>query len=133
MTDGAALNTTGQMLECEWATLLDMAPRAGLVVHPAEGKTTQTPMRRMAVGALHGAFQHLVTHRQGKSAADLPVTREAQFRWLLTQEVNGHGGEMRRMTVITGDPGELMLAAPELKLLGFLLVTGETDLGSGLG
>jgi hypothetical protein len=37
------------------------------------------------------------------------------------------------MTVATGDTGQLMLATPELKLLGFLLVTGETDLGSGLG
>lgn len=36
------------------------------------------------------------------------------------------------MTVITGDAGQLMLATPELKLLGFFLVTGETGLGSGL-
>jgi hypothetical protein len=61
------------------------------------------------------------------------VTGEAQLRRLLTQEVDGHRREMGRMTVITGDSGKLMLAAPELKLLGFLLVTGETDLGSGLG
>jgi hypothetical protein len=40
---------------------------------------------------------------------------------------------MRRMTVITGDTSQLMLAPPELKFLGFLLVTGETDLGSDLG
>ena len=40
---------------------------------------------------------------------------------------------MRRMTVVTGDSGQLMLATPELKLLGFLLVTGETDLCSGSG
>jgi hypothetical protein len=40
---------------------------------------------------------------------------------------------MRRMTVIAGGPGQLMLATPELKLLGFLLMTGETNLGSGLG
>jgi hypothetical protein len=121
------------MLEREWSTLLYMAPRAGLVVHPAEGKTTLAPVRRMAVGALYGAFQNLMTYRQGKSASDLPVTGEAQLRCLLTQEVNGHRREMRRMAIVTGNPGELMLAAPELKLLGFLLVTGETDLGSGLG
>ncbi len=72
-------------------------------------------------------------HRQGKSASDLPVTGEAQLRRLLAQEVDGHRRKMRRMTVVTGDSGKLMLATPELKLLGFLLVTGETDLGSGLG
>jgi len=87
----------------------------------------------MAVRTLHGAFQDFVMHRQGKSASDLPVAGEAQLRCLLAQEMDWHGGEMRRMAVVTGDPGELMLAAPELKLLGFLLVTGETDLGSGLG
>jgi len=37
------------------------------------------------------------------------------------------------MTVVAGDPSQLMLATPELKLLGFLLVTGETGLGAGLG
>ena len=37
------------------------------------------------------------------------------------------------MTVVAGDPSQLMLATPGLKLLGFLLVTGETGLGAGLG
>jgi hypothetical protein len=133
MTDRAPLDTTGEMFECERSTFLDMAPYAGLIVYTPQRKTTQTPMRCMAVRALHGAFQHLVTHRQGKSASDLPVTGEAQLRRLLAQEVDGHRREMGCMAVVTGDSGELMLAAPELKLLGFLLVTGETDLGSGLG
>jgi len=133
VTDRAPLDTTGEMFECKWSTFLDMAPCAGLVVYTPQRKTTQAPVRRMAVRALHGAFQHLVTYRQGKSASDLPVTGEAQLRCLLAQEVDGHHREMGRMTVITGNPGELMLATPELKLLGFLLVTGETDLGSGLG
>ena len=133
MTDSASLNATGQMLEREWATLLDMAPRAGLVVHPAEGKTTQTPVRRMAVGALHSTLQDLMAHWQGKSTAGLPVAGKAEIGRLLPQEMDGRSREMRRMTIVTGDPSELMLAAPELKLLGFLLMTGETDLGSGLG
>jgi hypothetical protein len=37
------------------------------------------------------------------------------------------------MAVVTGDTSQLMLATPELKLLRFLPVTGETDLGAGLG
>src|SRR5712691_3722411 len=40
---------------------------------------------------------------------------------------------MRRMTVVAGNPGQLVLATPELKLLGCLLVTGETDLRPSLG
>ncbi len=133
MTTRAPLDPTGEMFECEWPAFLDMTPGARLVVHLPQRKTTRAPVRCMAVRTLHGAFQHFVTYRQGKSASDLPVTGEAQLRGLLAQEVDGHGGEMRRMAVVTGDPGELMLAAPKLKLLGFLLVTGETDLGSGLG
>src|SRR5215470_14817808 len=39
---------------------------------------------------------------------------------------------MRRMTVVTGNPRQLMLTAPELKQLGFLLVTGEAGLRPGL-
>ena len=133
VTDSAPLDATGQMFEHEWSTFLYMAPRAGLVVHTPEGKTTQAPVRRMAVRALHGAFQDFVAHRQGKSASDLPVAGEAQLRRLLPQYVDGYRREMRRMTVVTGDTGELMLATPELKLLGVLLVTGETDLCSGSG
>ena len=133
VTDGAPLDATGKMLERKWSTFLSMALCAGVVVHTPEGKTIETPVRRMAVGALHGAFQDLVVHREGKSASDLLVTGEAQLRRLLPQQVDWHRREMRRMTLITGDTSQLMLATPELKLLGFLLVTGETDLGSGSG
>ena len=63
VTDSAPLEATGQMFEREWSTFLYMAPRAGLVVRTPEGKTTQAPMRRMAVRALHGSFQDLVAHR----------------------------------------------------------------------
>jgi hypothetical protein len=133
VTDRAPLDATGEMFERERSTFLDMAPCTGLVVYSPQRKTTQTPMRCMAVRALHGAFQNLVPYWEGKSASDLAVTGKAQFGRLLTQEVDGHRREMGRMTVITGDSGKLMLATPELKLLGFLLVTGETNLGSGLG
>jgi len=133
MTDRAPLDPTGEMFERERSTFLDMAPCTGLIVYTPQRKTTQAPVWRMAVRTLHGAFQDLVTHWQGKSASDLPVTGEAQLRRLLAQKVDGHRREMRCMTVITGDSGKLMLAAPELKPLGFLLVTGETDLSSGLG
>jgi hypothetical protein len=37
------------------------------------------------------------------------------------------------MAVVTGNPCQLMLAAPELKQLGVLLVTGEADLRPSLG
>ena len=37
------------------------------------------------------------------------------------------------MTVVTGDPGQLVLTAPEVKLLGFLLMTGQTGLRPHLG
>ena len=37
------------------------------------------------------------------------------------------------MAVVTGDSRQRMLATPELKLLGFLLVAGEADLRPGLG
>jgi len=87
----------------------------------------------MAVRTLHGALEDLVAHREGKSASDLPVTGEAELRRLLPQYMDWRCGEMRCMTVVTGDTSQLMLATPELKLLRFLLVTGETDLGSGLG
>jgi len=133
VTDGASLNATGQMLERKWATLLYMAPRAGLVVHPAEGKTTLAPMRRMAVSALHGTLQDLVVHGQGKSTADFPVAGKAEIRRLLPQEMDGRSREMRRMTIVTGDPGQLMLAPPELKLPHFFLVTSETDFSARLG
>ena len=83
VTDRAPLDATGQMFEREWSTFLHMASRASLVVYTPQGKTTQAPMRRMAVRTLHGSFQNLVAHRQGKSAADLPVTGEAQLRCLL--------------------------------------------------
>jgi len=133
VTDRAPLDATGKMFERKGSTFLAMAPRAGLVVHTPEGKTTQAPMRRMAVRALHRSFQDLVAHREGKSAADLLMTGKAEIRCLLPQDVDRHRWEMRRMTVVTGDTSQLMLAPPELKLLGFLLVTGETDLRSGLG
>jgi len=83
VTDRAPLDATGQMFEREWPTFLHMAPRAGLIVHSPQGKTTQAPMRCMAVRTLHGTLQDLVAHREGKSAADLPVTGEAQLRCLL--------------------------------------------------
>ena len=85
MADSAPLDATSQMFEGEWSAFFYMAPRAGLVVHPPQGKTTQAPMRRMAVRALHGAFQDFVAHRQGKSAFDLPVAGEAELRRLLPQ------------------------------------------------
>ena len=87
----------------------------------------------MTVSALHGTLQDLVVHWQGKSATDLPVAGKAEIRRLLPQEMDGRSREMRRMTIIAGGPGQLMLATPELKALGFLLVTDETDIGSGLG
>jgi len=85
VTARAPLDTTGKVFKGEWAAFLDMAPRAGLVVHTPEGKTTLTPMWRMAVSAAQGAFQNLVAHRQGKSASHLPVTREAQLWRFLPQ------------------------------------------------
>jgi hypothetical protein len=133
VTDGASLNATGQMLKREWATLLYMAPRAGLVVHPAEGKTTLAPMRRMAVSALHSTLQDLMAHGQGKSTADLPVTGKAEIGRLLPQEMDRRSREMRRMTIVTGDPSQLMRAPPELKPLHVFLVTGETDRSARLG
>ena len=133
VTDGASLNATGQMLEREWSPLLDMAARAGLVVHPAEGKTTLAAVRCMAVSALHGTLQDLVVHWQGKSTADLPVAGKAEIRRLLPQEMDGRSREMRRMTIVTGDPGQLMLAPAELKLLHFFLVTAETGARACLG
>ena len=83
VADSAPLDATGQMFEGKWSAFFSMAPRAGLVVHPPQGKTTQTPVRRMAIRTLYGALQDLVAHRQGKSAADLLVTGEAQIRSLL--------------------------------------------------
>ena len=133
MTARASLNTTGQMFKGEWAAFLDMAPSAGLVLYTAEGKTTQAPMGRMTVSALHGTLQDLVVHGQGKSATDLPVAGKAEIRRLLPQEMDGCSREMRRMTIVTGDPGQLMLAPPELKLPHFFLVTSETDLSARLG
>ncbi len=133
VTARASLNTTGQMFKGEWAAFLDMAPSAGLVLYTAEGKTTQAPMGRMTVSALHGTLQDLVVHWQGKSATDLPVAGKAEIRRLLPQEMDGRSREMRRMTIVTGDPGQLMLAPPELKLPHFFLVTGETDLSARLG
>jgi hypothetical protein len=133
VTARASLNTTGQMFKGEWAAFLDMAPSAGLVLYTAEGKTTQAPMGRMTVSALHGTLQDLVVHGQGKSATDLPVAGKAEIRRLLPQEMDGRSREMRRMTIVTGDPGQLMLAPPELKLPHFFLVTSETDLSARLG
>jgi hypothetical protein len=133
VTARASLNTTGQMFKGEWAAFLDMAPSAGLVLYTAEGKTTQAPMGRMTVSALHGTLQDLVVHWQGKSATDLPVAGKAEIRRLLPQEMDGRSREMRRMTIVTGDPGQLMLAPPELKLPHFFLVTSETDLSARLG
>src|SRR4029450_5727883 len=80
VTARASLNTTGQMFKGEWTAFLDMAPGAGLVVYTAEGKTTLAAVRCMAVGAAQGAFQNLVTHREGKSTPHLPVTGETQLR-----------------------------------------------------
>ena len=85
VTARAPLNATGKVFEGEWAAFLDVALRAGPVVHTPEGKTTLAAMRRMAVGAAHGAFENLVAHREGKSTSDLPVTGEAQLRRLLPQ------------------------------------------------
>ena len=85
VTARTSLNATGQMLKGEWTTFLDMAPGAGLVVYTAEGKTTLAAVRCMAVGAAYGAFQHLVTHREGKSIPHLPVTGEAQLGRFLPQ------------------------------------------------
>ena len=85
VTASAPLNATGKMFKGEWSTFLDMALRTGPVVHTPEGKTTLAAMRRMAVGATHGAFQDLMAHREGKSTSDLPVTGEAQLRRLLPQ------------------------------------------------
>jgi hypothetical protein len=121
------------MFKGEWAAFLDMAPGAGLVVDTAEGKTTLAPMGRMAVGALHGPLQDLVVYGQGKSTADLPMAGQAEIRRLLPQEMDGRSREMRRVTVVTGDPGQLMLAPPELKPLHVFLVTGETGRGACLG
>src|SRR5262245_15427428 len=133
VTTRASLNPTGQMFKGKWATFLDMAPRAGLVVHAPHGETTLAAMWRMAVRAAQGAFQHLVAHRHGKRTPHLPVTGEAQLRRFLPQQASGHGREMRRMTVVTGNTRQLVLAALELKLLVCLLVTGEADLRPGLG
>src|SRR5262249_27902278 len=132
-TARTSLHATGQMFKGEWAAFLDMAPGAGLVVHPAEGKTTLAPMGRMAVRTLHGPLQDLVAHGQGKSTADLPVAGKAEIRRLLPQEMDGRPREMRRMTVVTGDPGQLMLTPPELKPLRVFLVAGETGRGARLG
>ena len=116
VTARASLNATGQMFKGEWAAFLDMAPGAGLVVDTAEGKTTLAAVRCMAVSALHGTLQDLVVHREGKSTPDLPVTGEAELGRFLPQEMDGHRREMRRMTIVTGDPRQLMLTTPELKL-----------------
>src|SRR5262252_373593 len=132
VTARASLNPTGQMFKGKGATFLDVAPRAGLVVHTPHGKTTLAAMRRMAVSAAQGAFQHLVAHWQGKRTPHLPVTGEAQLRRFLPQQASGHHREMRRMTVVTGDSRQLMLAALKLKLPACLLVTGEADLRPGL-
>jgi hypothetical protein len=133
VTARASLNTTGQMFKGEWAAFLDMAPSAGLVVYTAEGKTTLAAVRCMAVGAAQGAFQNLVMHREGKSTPHLPVTGEAQLGRLLPQQASGHRREMRRMTVVTRNPRQLMLTTPELEPLGFFLVASEADLRPGLG
>src|SRR5215471_2292608 len=79
VTARASLNPTGQMFKGKGATFLDVAPRAGLVVHTPHGKTTLAAMRRMAVSAAQGAFQHLVAHWQGKRTPHLPVTGEADL------------------------------------------------------
>jgi hypothetical protein len=133
VTARAPLDATGQMFKGKRAPFLDMAPRAGLIVHAPQRNTTRAAMRRMAVRALHGTLQDLVVHGQGKRTADLLVTAKAEIRRLLPQEMHGHGREMRRMTVVTGDPGQLMLTAPELKLLRFFLVTGEAGRSTRLG
>jgi hypothetical protein len=133
VTARASLNTTGQMFKGEWAAFLDMAPGAGLVVYTAEGETTLAAVRCMAVGAAQGTFQHLVMHWEGKSTPHLSVTGEAQLGRFLPQQASGHRRKMRRMTVVTSNPRQLMLAPPELEPLGVLLVTGETDLRPGLG
>ena len=133
VTARASLNTTGQMFKGEWAAFLDMAPGAGLVVHPAEGKTTLAAVRCMAVGAAQGAFQHLVMHRESKRTPHLAVTGEAQLGRFLPQQASGQRWEMRRMTVVAGNPRQLMLTTPELESPAFLRVTGETDLRPGLG
>ena len=90
-------------------------------------------MGRMAVSALHGPLQNLVVHGQGKSTADLPVAGKTEIRRLLPQEMDRRSREVRRMTIVTGDPGQLMLAPPELKLLHFFLVTTETGRRARLG
>ena len=90
-------------------------------------------MGRMAVGALHSTLQDLVVHGQGKRTAHLPVAGQAEIGHLLPQEMDGRSREMRRMTIVTGDPGQLMLAPPELKLLPFFLVTAETGARACLG
>ena len=133
VTARAPLNATGQMFKGEWATFLDMAPRAGLVVHTAQGKTTLAPMRRMAVGAAHGTFQDLVAHWQGKGSCGPPGDRKSTGQASSAAGEPRRSREMRRMTVVTGDPGQLMLTPPEVKLLGFFLVTGETGLRARLG
>ena len=93
VTTRTPLDATGQMFKGKGATFLDMALRAGLVVHAPQGKTTLAAMRRMAVGTAHGAFQHLMAHRQGKGSTDFLVTGKAQVRRRLAQETAGIFGK----------------------------------------
>jgi hypothetical protein len=87
----------------------------------------------MTVRALHGPLQDLVVHGQGKRTTDLLVAAKAEIRRLLPQEMNGSSRKMRRMTIVTGHAGQLMLTALELKFLRLFLVTGETDDRARLG
>src|SRR5262249_9686991 len=121
VTARAPLNATGQMFEGEWTTFLDMALRAGLIMDTAQGKTTLAAMRWRGIGPTQATFQALGAHRRGKGRADFRVTGKAQVGRLRARETRRHVREMRRMTVVTGNPGQLVLTAPEVKLLDALL------------